>query len=180
MKGSTKVPRERSASPASVKAAVMMGLCLLAGAGNAREARGQESVLSFTRPGLTLEGARRAGEAAVDEARRIGAPGGAFAVVDDGGHLLYLVRLDGTFPAASDIATAKARTAALFRRPTSGLEDAIVAGRATLLNVAEAPLQGGVPLLVDGHVVGAIGVSGAASAAQDTELATAGAAAMPR
>jgi glc operon protein GlcG len=127
---------------------------------------------------LTLDGARQAAAAAVTEARRLNAPGGAIAVVDDGGHLLYLERLDNTFPAAATVAIGKARTAALFRRPTKGLEDAIVGGRTTLLAVAEAPLQGGVPLMVNGVVVGAIGVSGAASAAQDTELAVAGAAAI--
>ncbi len=133
---------------------------------------------AVTKRVLTLADARVAAEAATAEARRLSAPGGAIAVVDDGGHLVYLIRLDDTFPAAADIATAKARTAALFRRPTQVLEDAIVGGRATLLNVADAPLQGGVPLMVGGQVVGAIGVSGAASAAQDTELAVAGAAAL--
>lgn len=126
---------------------------------------------------LTLEGAKAAAAAAVAEAKRLSAPGGAIAVVDDGGHVLYLERLDNTFPAAADIAIGKARTAALFRRPTKGLEDAIVGGRTSLLAVAEAPLQGGVPIVVDGVVVGAIGVSGAATAQQDTELAVAGAAA---
>lgn len=127
---------------------------------------------------LTLDGAKQAAAAAVAEARRLNAPGGAIAVVDDGGNLLYLERLDDTFPAAAAVAIGKARTSALFRRPTKGLEDAIVAGRTTLLAVAEAPLQGGVPIVVKGVVVGAIGVSGAASAAQDTELAVAGAAAI--
>lgn len=133
---------------------------------------------STHKPVLTLEEARIAAAAAAAQARRVSAPGGAIAVVDDGGHLVFLLRLDHTFPAAPDIATAKARTAALFRRPTKTLEDVIVGGRATLLNVADAPLQGGVPLLIGGQVVGAIGVSGAASAAQDTELAVAGAVAL--
>lgn len=129
---------------------------------------------------LTLEGAKSAAGAAAMEAKRLNAPGGAIAVVDDGGHLLYLERLDNTFPAAANIAASKARTAALFRRPTKGMEDAIVSGRTTLLAVAEAPLQGGVPLIVNGVVVGAIGVSGAASADQDTEIAVAGAAAFSK
>ncbi len=144
----------------------------------AAPAAAQSYSQTTSRPTLTLEGAKIVAEAAVAEARRLEAPGGAIAVVDDGGHLIYLERLEGTFPAGARIAEAKARTAALFRRPTQVLEDAIVGGRATLLNVADAPLQGGVPIVVGGVVVGAVGVSGAASAAQDTELAVAAAAAV--
>lgn len=131
-----------------------------------------------SRPGLTNAGARAVLAAGLAEARRLGASGGAVAVVDEGGALLLLERLDGTFAAAAGVAEGKARTAALFRRATSGLEDAILGGRTTLLNVAETPLQGGVPLVVDGVVVGAVGVSGATSAAQDTEIAVAAAQAM--
>jgi glc operon protein GlcG len=110
--------------------------------------------------------------AAVAEARRIGAPSGAIAVVDDGGHLLYLERLDGTFPAASRIAIEKARTAAVFRKQTADFETAVNGGRfAFVANEEALPLQGGIPILVDGQVAGAIGVSGAASAQQDTDLA---------
>lgn len=127
---------------------------------------------------LTLGGAKSVAAAAVAEANRLGAPGGAIAVVDDGGNLLYLERLDDTFPAAAQISVNKARTAALFRRPSKVLEDAIVGGRTTLLAVADAPLQGGVPIIVDGVVVGAVGVSGAASADQDNEIAIAAAAAL--
>lgn len=129
-----------------------------------------------TKPALTVEGARAVVRMARAEAARLSAPGGAIAVVDDGGRLMVLERLDGTFAAAAGIAEAKARTAALFRRPTKGMEDAIVGGRTTLLNVADAPLEGGVPLLVDGVIVGAVGVSGAASADQDNEIAVAAAA----
>lgn len=125
-----------------------------------------------SRPALTLEGAKRVATAAVDEARRLGAPGGALAIVDDGGHLLYLERLDHTFPAAATVAIEKARTAATFRRPTMAFEDAIKGGRLALLGVdVMTPLQGGVPVTVGGVVVGAIGVSGAASAQQDEEIA---------
>lgn len=131
----------------------------------------------FDTKSLTIEGAKQVAAAAVSEARRLNAPGGAIAVVDEGGNLLYLERLDNTFPAASDVSIGKARTAALFRRPTKVLEDAIVSGRTTLLAAAPTPLQGGVPITVGDRVVGAIGVSGAASANQDTEIAVAGAAA---
>ncbi len=136
----------------------------------------QQSMPVTQKKVLTLEGARTVAAAAVAEAKRLNAPGGAIAIVDDGGHLVYLERLDNTFAAAAGVAAGKARTAALFRRPTKGLEDAILGGRTSLLNVAEAPLQGGVPLIIDGAVVGAIGVSGAASADQDTQIAVAAAA----
>lgn len=126
---------------------------------------------------LTLSGAKTVAAAAVAEAKRLNAPGGAIAIVDAGGHLLYLERLDNTFRAAAGVAEGKARTAALFGRPTKGIEDAIVSGRTTLLNVAEAPLQGGIPIVVGGVIVGAIGVSGAASADQDNEIAVAAVAA---
>jgi glc operon protein GlcG len=122
---------------------------------------------------LDLALAKRVAAAAVDEAKRNDA-GGAIAIVDTGGHLVYLERIDGTFPAAAAVATEKARTAATFRRPTRDFENAIKNGRAALLGVAVmTPLQGGVPIMVDGQVVGAIGVSGAASAQQDDDIAQA-------
>jgi glc operon protein GlcG len=127
---------------------------------------------------LTLSEAKAVAAAAVAEAGRLKAPGGALAVVDDGGHLLYLERLDGTFPSAASVATGKARTAAIFRKPTLDFENAANGGRTALVGVSEmVPLQGGVPIVVGGQVVGAIGVSGAASAQQDEEIARAGAAA---
>ena len=97
---------------------------------------------------------------------------GARHVVDAGGHLLCLERLDGTFPAAATVAVEKARTAAIFRRETRVFEDAIRGGRTSLAAVSVmTPLEGGVPIVVDGVVIGAIGVSGAQSSQQDEELA---------
>jgi glc operon protein GlcG len=123
---------------------------------------------------LTLATAKRLMAAAEASVAKLGAPGGAIAIVDDGGHLVLLERLDGTFPAASAVSTEKARTAAVFRMPTENLENAIKNGRNALLGVAVmTPLQGGVPIRVHGRVIGAVGVSGAASAAQDTEIANA-------
>ena len=125
--------------------------------------------------GLTLEGAKQVIAAAAAEARRQKA-GGAFAVVDEGGNLLAVERLDGTFAASGQISIGKARTAALFQRPTRAFEDIIRSGRTPMLALHDfTPLQGGVPIVVDGQVVGAIGVSGAASAQQDEELAVIGA-----
>jgi uncharacterized protein GlcG (DUF336 family)/mannose-6-phosphate isomerase-like protein (cupin superfamily) len=126
---------------------------------------------------LTLAAARKVVAAATAEARRNNA-GGAIAVVDDGGHLISLERLDNTFPAAASVATDKARTAAQFRMPTRNFENAIKNGRIAIVGVSQiTPFQGGVPLLADGQVIGAVGVSGAASAQQDDEIATAAASA---
>ncbi|HKY70695.1 MAG TPA: heme-binding protein [Nitrospira sp.] len=129
---------------------------------------------------LTLEGAKSVIAAAVSEAKRLKAPGGSIAVVDDGGNLLALMRLDHTFAASANIAIGKARTAALFKKPTSVFEESIKGGRTSMVALGGdlqnfTPLQGGLPLEWEGRVVGAIGVSGAASAQQDEELALAGA-----
>jgi len=127
---------------------------------------------------LTLDGAKRVIAAAVDYAKRNNAPGGVIAVVDEGGNLMALERLDGTFAAGANISIGKARTAVLFKRPTKVFEDIIKNGRTAMVALPDAfftPLQGGVPIIVDGEVVGGVGVSGAASAQQDEELAIAGA-----
>jgi glc operon protein GlcG len=127
---------------------------------------------------LTLEAARRVVATAIGEARRLNAPGGAIAVVDDGGNLVLLERLDGTFAASATISVGKARTAALFKKPTRVFEEIIKNGRTAMVALPDfIPLQGGIPIMVGEEVVGAIGVSGAASAAQDEEIAAAGAAA---
>jgi glc operon protein GlcG len=133
----------------------------------------------INQPTLTLEGAKRVAAAAISYARSHGAPGGSIAIVDAGGHTLYLERLDGTFTAASDVSIGKARTAVNFGKPTRGLEESINKGRPALLPVADVtwftPLVGGIPIVIDGHVVGGIGVSGAKSQDQDEEVALAGA-----
>jgi glc operon protein GlcG len=130
--------------------------------------------------GLRLEGARRLVAAAEAKAKADGAAG-AIVVVDSGGNVIEVTRLDGSFPAATEVATGKARTAALFRRPTKGLEEIVNQGRtamATLPGVTTfTPLQGGIPIVSGGEVVGAIGVSGAKSAAHDEEIAEAAVAA---
>jgi glc operon protein GlcG len=131
-------------------------------------------------PTLTLDGAKSVAAAALEHARSKSAPGAAVAIVDAGGTLIYLERLDGTFLNASEISTGKARTAVLFGKPTRVFEDLVNKGRYAMLDVPAVapftPLQGGVPITVGGRVIGAIGVSGAASAAQDDEIASAGAA----
>ncbi len=127
---------------------------------------------------LTLEGAKAVIAAAEAHARAHNAPGGVIAVVDDGGNLIALERLDGTFAAGANISIGKARTAALFQKPTRLFEDIVNKGRTTMVALPDfTPLQGGVPVSVGDQVVGAVGVSGAASAQQDEEIALAGAAA---
>jgi len=132
----------------------------------------------MTRRVLTLAEANAVIAAAAGEARKSGA-GGAIAVVDEGGHLLALERLDGTFPAAAPISIEKARSAAVFRKPTADFENAVKNGRVSLVANRELlPLQGGVPIVLGGQVVGAVGVAGAASAQQDEDLAKAAAVAV--
>src|SRR3989449_7160188 len=120
---------------------------------------------------LTIEGAKKVIAAAVAYAKKNNAPGGVIAVVDDGGNLMALERLDGTFAAGATISIGKARTAVLFKRPTKFFEDVIGKGRTAMVAVDFTPLQGGVPILVDGQVVGGIGVGGASSAQQGEEVA---------
>ncbi len=125
---------------------------------------------------LDLAEAKKAISAAVDYARKNNAPGGVIAVVDEGGNLMALERLDGTFAMGATISIGKARTAVLFKKPTRFFEELINKGRTAMTAVdGFTPLIGGIPIIVDGQVVGGIGVSGAASAAQDEELAIAGA-----
>ena len=127
---------------------------------------------------LNLEGAKKAIAAAVDYAKKNNAPGGVIAVVDEGGNLMALERLDGTFAMGATISIGKARTAVLFKKPTRFFEELINKGRTAMTAVdGFTPLIGGIPIVVDGQVVGGIGVSGAANANQDEELALAGAAA---
>ena len=128
---------------------------------------------------LTLEGAKKVIAAAEAEAlkNRVGCN---VAVVDDGGNLIAFHRIDPTFPAGARVSIGKARTAALFRQPTKNFEDVITQkGRTSMIALDDfTPLQGGVPIIVGGQIVGAVGVSGASSADQDEQFAKAGAAAL--
>ena len=101
------------------------------------------------------------------------------AIVDDGGHLLWLQRLDGAAPVSAHIAPAKARTAALGRRESKVYEDVINQGRTSFLSVPEIEglLEGGVPIMAQGHCIGAVGVSGVKST-EDAQIAKAGIAAL--
>lgn len=128
----------------------------------------------LTKAVLSLDDAHRILQAARAEAQanqwRV-----TLAVVDDGGHLLALERLDGCAPISAYIATEKARTSALGRRESKAYEDMVNGGRSAFLSAPLlTPLEGGVPILVDGQVVGAIGVSGVKSD-QDAQVARVGA-----
>ncbi|WP_028241067.1 heme-binding protein [Stutzerimonas azotifigens] len=99
-------------------------------------------------------------------------------VADDGGHPLALERLDGCAPIGAYIATEKARSAALGRRETKGYEDMVNGGRTAFVSAPiVTSLEGGVPVVIDGQVIGAVGVSGV-TAAQDAQIAKAGVAAL--
>ena len=149
------------------------GSCLIAVALISVAARAQAQVTESKKT-LTLEGAKAVAAAAAAEAKK-GNEGASVAIVDEGGNLMYLERMQPTFPMGATIATEKAKTAALFRKPTKILEDAIVGGRTPLLNAWSAPLNGGEPIIVDGQIVGAVGVSGASNATRDAAIALAGA-----
>ena len=129
----------------------------------------------ITTKNISLEGAKKIVAGAVVYAKANNAPGGAIAVVDAGGNLVYLEKLDNTFAAAAEVAVKKANTAALFKAPSSKLENSINGGRQALITVGHTFLQGGIPIIYDRQVIGAIGVSGSASAQQDEDVANAGA-----
>jgi uncharacterized protein GlcG (DUF336 family) len=126
---------------------------------------------------LTLDGAKKIAAAAEAEARKNNWTV-VIAIVDDGGHLVHLQRIDGTQTGSIDVAIGKARTAAAFRRPTK-VFDELAKNRPSIVTIgAEAVLlEGGVPIMVGGQVVGAVGVSGVTSQ-QDAQVAEAGIAAL--
>jgi glc operon protein GlcG len=130
-----------------------------------------------TKPVLTLTAAARVAAAAEAEAARRG-KGVVIAIVDDGGNLLLLHRLDDTQVASVEVGIGKARTAAIFRRPSRDFEDQVRNGRIAALALPGATaLQGGLPLVSAGKVVGAVGVSGDTPQV-DEDIARAGAAAL--
>jgi glc operon protein GlcG len=123
---------------------------------------------------IGIDAAKKVAAAAIGEGKKNGWTVAA-AIVDPGGTLIYFERMDGTQNGSSNVAQEKARTSAAFKRPSKMLEDAVKAGNTQYLKLPGAlPIEGGVPLVMDGKVVGAIGVSGGTSA-QDGQCAKAGA-----
>jgi glc operon protein GlcG len=130
-----------------------------------------------TRAMLTLEDCKRISSAAEAEAKRNNW-NVCVAIVDDGGHLLHLFRMDGATPANSRIAMEKGRTAAETRRSTAMWEDRVKSGRMVMLKMpGVTPVQGGLPIVIDGECIGAVGVSGVQSH-EDEQIAKAGIAAL--
>ena len=128
-----------------------------------------------TKKVLTLEVAKKIAAASEAEAKKRGATV-VIVVVDDGGHMLILERLDDTQVASVEVGIGKARTAAIFRRPSKVFEDQVRNGRVAALALPGAtPLQGGVPIEFEGKVIGAIGVSGN-TPREDEDIAKVGAA----
>jgi glc operon protein GlcG len=125
-----------------------------------------------TRPVLTLDDCRKMSAAAEAEAVK-NKWNVAIAILDDGGHLLHLVRMDGATPANAEIAVGKARTSAVTRRASKMWEDRIAAGRVSMLGMPVLPVQGGLPIVVDGTCIGGIGASGVQSH-EDEQICQAG------
>ena len=126
-----------------------------------------------TKKCLTLDLAKRIAAAANAESVKNGWKM-FIAIVDDGGNLMYLERMDGAQLGSQQVSVEKGRSALLFKRPTKVLEDAVASGRVVVMKLANAiPVEGGLPLVVDGEFVGAIGISGGTSP-QDGVVAQAG------
>ena len=126
-----------------------------------------------TKKALTLDAAKKIAAASEAEAAK-NSWNVVIAITDDGGNLLYLQRMDETQIGSIDVAIATAQSAVKFKRPTKAFEEALVGGRQAILRLPGAlPVEGGLPIAVDGRIIGAIGVSGVLSA-QDGQIAKAG------
>lgn len=147
---------------------LVVGIVLGAWLAIPRHAEGQ----SAQQPALTLEAANRIADAAQAEATR-NKWNVVIAILDGGAHLVHLRRMDGAQLGSVVVAQEKAKSAVLFRRPTKAFAEAVASGRTAVLRLPGAiPIEGGVPLVVGDHVVGAVGVSGV-TAEQDGQIAQA-------
>ena len=132
-----------------------------------------------TRKALTLAVAKEMAAAAEAEARKNNW-NVVITIVDEGGHLIFLQRMDETQLASVEIAQGKAKTAVLYKRPTKAMEDAVAGGRAVVMRLPGAlPVEGGLPVTVDGRIIGGVGVSGVQSV-QDAQIARAALAVVER
>ena len=162
----------------SKKAAVLFALATLGCAGGAAAQAQAPSPPPSPPPygaPIGIEQAKSVAAAAVAEVAKVGSAPDAIAIVDHGGFLIYFERMDNTQLGSVEIAIEKARSAALFRRPSKVFEDAVAGGRNAILALHGAvPLEGGVPIISGGKLVGAIGASGG-TGQQDGQVAKAGA-----
>ncbi len=143
------------------------------GGGTFRQTRSTRNSILLNQLALSIDDARKMADGARAEAKKQGW-NVVIAIVDDGGHLMYLERCDGTQKASSTIAVDKARTAIMFKRPSKALEDVVASGRVAVMSLSGVtPVEGGLPIVVDGQFLGAIGVSGVQSS-QDAQVAKAG------
>jgi uncharacterized protein GlcG (DUF336 family) len=150
---------------------------LLAGAALATLAFSASAQMPPYGAAISLDNARKVAAGAEAEARKNNW-NVVIAVVDNGGHLVFLQRIDGTQYGSVAVATQKAQSSVAYRRPTKVFEDAVKGGNPQLASLPGAmPVDGGLPIVVDGRIVGGIGVSGV-TAAQDGQIAAAGVAAM--
>jgi uncharacterized protein GlcG (DUF336 family) len=148
-------------------ATLVAGAALLLGTGSA-------SAQLLEKKAISLAEAKKIASAAEEEARKNNWTM-AIAIVYEGGHLVLFEKLDETQPGIVDVAVDKARSAALFKRPTKVFEEGVAGGRNALLRLHGAvPIEGGVPIMAGGKVIGAIGASGG-TAPQDGQVAAAGA-----
>jgi len=132
-----------------------------------------------TKKALTLEVAKQLG-AVAEKAAAASKWTMVIAILDDGGNLLYLARMDETQIGSIDVAIQKAKSAIAFKRPTKAFEDVLAGGRSAILALPGAmPVEGGLPITVDGKIIGAIGVSGGTSP-QDGEVGKAALDALPK
>jgi glc operon protein GlcG len=129
-----------------------------------------------TKPSLTLEDCKKIGAAAEAEARKNNW-NVSIVILDDGGHPLWMLRMDGSTPANAEIALKKAHTSAVSRRSSKMWEDRIAGGRLSMLAMPMLPVQGGLPIMYEGECVGSVGVSGVQSH-EDEQIANAGIAAL--
>lgn len=153
--------------------AVLVGAALLVGATADAQQAAPAAPVPYGLP-LDIGHAKKAAAAAVAKAKETGYPS-SVAVVGPGGELIYVERMDNTFNASAELAIRKAQSAATFRRPTMGFEQALASGHTLVLDLGATIVGGGVPIVMKGRVVGAIGVAGAPTSDPDVAVAQAGA-----
>jgi len=162
-----------------LKSLIVVILVLCAGSAFSQAPPAPSAYLTPIGPAISLENAKKAAAAAIAEARKNGWLQ-AVAVVSPGGYLVYYEKMDNTQLASADLAIDKARSAALYKRPTKAFQDGLEKGGVNLRILAlrgASPVEGGLPIIVDGKLVGAIGLSGDL-AQNDGQCAAAGVAAL--